>query len=168
MPAYDDDFEIPEITDFTGWEVGRYARKPGEGPSIQIDGAVEYSLRLIPSAKVVGWFATTYEAWPAVLAELDRGIPGRLLMLDWHGSDGTRGRVSSGRLLASVARSGIGRLEIEEPVPAAIRAARPTAHARAGAAETTRAEPPRWVAPPPAYPRARNHPACPQSEVPPR
>jgi len=118
MPTCDDDFEIPEITDFTGWEVGRYARQPGEGLDIQIDGAVEYSLRLIPSNKVVGRFATTHEAWPAVLAELDRGIPARLLMLDWHWADGTRGRVSSGRLLAFLARSGIGTLDVEEPVHA--------------------------------------------------
>jgi hypothetical protein len=118
MPAHDDDFEIPEITDFTGWEIGRYARKPGEGLDIQIDGAVEYSLRLIPSNKVVGRFSSTFEAWPAVLAELERGIPARLLVLDWHGANGTRGRVGSGRLLASVARSGIGTLDVEEPVRA--------------------------------------------------
>ena len=118
MPTHDDDFEIPEITDFTGWEIGRYARKPGEGLDIQIDGAVEYSLRLIPSNKVVGRFPSTFEAWPAVLAELDRGIPARLLVLDWHGANGTRGRVGSGRLLGSVARSGIGTLGVDEPVRA--------------------------------------------------
>jgi hypothetical protein len=120
MPVHDDDFEYPEITDFTGWEVGRYAPKPGEGLDIRVIGAVEYSLRLIPSNKIVGRFASTHEAWPAVLSELDRGIPARLLVLDWHGANGTRGRVSSGRLLALVARSGIGRLEIDEPVRAAI------------------------------------------------
>jgi hypothetical protein len=118
MPAHDDDFEIPEITDFTGWEIGRYARKPGEGLDIQIDGAVEYSLRLVPSNKVVGRFRSTFEAWPAVLAELDRGIPAGLLVLDWHWANGKRGRVPSGRLLASVARSGIGTLDVEEPVRA--------------------------------------------------
>ena len=118
MPTSDDDFEIPEITDFTGWEIGRYARKPGEGLDIEIDGAVEYSLRLIPSNKVVGRFPSTYQAWPAVLAELDRGIPARLLVLDWHASDGARGSVGSGRLLASIAQSGIGTLGVEEPVRA--------------------------------------------------
>lgn len=51
-----------KITDFTGWEIGRYARKPGEGLDIRVDGAVEYTLRLIPSNKVVGRFASTYEA----------------------------------------------------------------------------------------------------------
>ena len=118
MPTHDDDFEYPEFTDFTGWEVGRYARKPGEGLDIKIDGAVEYSLRLIPSNKVVGRFASTYEAWPAVVAELDRGIPARLLVLDCHWANGERGRVSSGRLLASVARTGSGTLDVEEPVHA--------------------------------------------------
>jgi len=107
----DDDFDIPEVTDFMGSEVGRYARRPGEGLDISIDGAVEYSLRLIPSNKVVGRFSSTFEAWPAVLAQLDRGIPARLLCLHWHGAHGERGRVGSGRLLAYVARSGIGTLE---------------------------------------------------------
>jgi hypothetical protein len=118
MPTHDDDSEYPEFTDFTGWEVGRYARKPGEGLDIQIDGAVEYSLRLIPSDKVLGRFPSTFAAWPAVLAELDRGIPARLLVLDWHGANGTRGKVGSGRSLAFVARSGIGTLDVEEPVHA--------------------------------------------------
>jgi len=118
MPTYDDDFEYPEITDFTGWEVGRYAPKPGEGLDIRVIGAVEYSLRLIPSNKVVGRFASTYEAWPAILAELDRGIPARLLVLDWHDANGTRGRFGSGQPLAFLARAGIGTLDIEEPVRA--------------------------------------------------
>ena len=106
--------------DWSTGELGRYALKPGEGLDIRVIGSVQYSLRLIPSNKVVGRFATTHEAWPAVLAELDRGIPARLLMLDWHWADGTRGRVSSGRLLAFLARSGIGELPVEEPVRAAI------------------------------------------------
>jgi hypothetical protein len=41
-----------------------------------------------------------------------------LVVLDWHGADGTRGRFGSGRLLASVARTGIGTLDLEEPVRA--------------------------------------------------
>jgi len=106
---FDDEYEY----DFSKGELGRYARKPDEGLDIQIDGAVGYSLRLIPSNKVVGRFSTTFEAWPAVLAELERGIPARSLVLDWHGANGERGRVSSGRLLAIVARSGIGTLEPE-------------------------------------------------------
>jgi len=112
MPTYDgDDLEVPEITDFTGWEVGRYALKPGEGLDIRIDGAVEYSLRLIPSNKVVGRFPSTFEAWPAVLAELERGIPARSLVLDWHAANGRHGRVSSGRVLAHLARTGVGTRE---------------------------------------------------------
>ena len=104
--------------DWSTGELGRYAPKPGEGLDIRVIGAVGYSLRLIPSNKVVGRFPSTFEAWPAVLAELDRGIPARLLVLDWHGANGTRGKVGSGRLLASVARSGIGTLDVEEPVRA--------------------------------------------------
>jgi hypothetical protein len=114
----DADLHIPEITDLTGSEVGRYARKPGEGLDIAIDGAVEYSLRIIPSNKVVGRFRTIFEAWPAVLAQLDRGIPARLLCLDWHGAHGETGPVGSGRLLAHVARAGVGAL-----VPARVAAA---------------------------------------------
>ena len=116
----DADLHIPEITDLTGAEVGRYALARGEGLDIAIDGAVEYSLRIIPSNKVVGRFPTTFDAWPAVLAQLDRGIPARLLVLDWHGADGSRGSVGSGRLLAFVARTGIGPLDVQEPVRAAI------------------------------------------------
>jgi hypothetical protein len=99
MPVHDDDFEYPEITDFTGWEVGRYAPKPGEGLDIRVIGAVEYSLRLIPSNKVVGRFASTHEAWPAVLSELDRGIPARLLVLDWHGRTARAGESPRGGCL---------------------------------------------------------------------
>ncbi len=112
----DEEFEY----DFSKGELGRYALKPGEGLDIRVIGAVGYSLRLIPSNKVVGRYASTYEAWPAVLSELDRGIPARLLVLDWHWANGKRGRVSSGRLLAFLARSGIGTLDAEEPVRAAI------------------------------------------------
>jgi hypothetical protein len=48
----------------------------------------------------------------------ERDAYARLLMLGWHWADGTRGRVSSGRLLAFLARSGIGTLDVEEPVGA--------------------------------------------------
>ena len=118
MPSIDDDdldpdLEIPEITDFAGWEVGRFARKPGEGIDIRIRGAIEYSVRLIPSNKVVGRFASTHAAWPTVLAQYERGIPPRLVCLDWHDASGRRGRVSSGRVLEHIARHGIGWLEAE-------------------------------------------------------
>ena len=93
--------------DFSSGEFGRYAGSPGEGLDIHVDGAVGYALRLTPSNKIVGTFASTLDAWPAILAEVERGIPARCLVLDWRGANGTRGQVGSGRLLVSVARSGI-------------------------------------------------------------
>ena len=89
-------------------EIGRYARMEADGFDIGIDGAVEYSLRLIPSNKILGRFASTRESWPAVLAEIERGTPAKCLVLDWHWANGRRGRVSSGRLLVSTARAGLG------------------------------------------------------------
>ncbi len=85
----DDDVEIPEVTDFSGFQRGRYARKPGEPLEIRVDGAIEYSLRLIPSNKVVGRFASTLDTWPAIVAEVERGIPPNCLVLDWHGPMGS-------------------------------------------------------------------------------
>lgn len=79
-----------------------------EGFGIAIDGAVEYSLRLTPSNKILGRFATTREAWPAVLEAVERGLPAKCLILDWHWANGRQGRVSSGRSLVSTARSGLG------------------------------------------------------------
>src|ERR1035437_1393498 len=101
----DDDVEIPEVMDFSGFQRGRYARKPGEPLEIRVDGRYEYSLRLIPSNKVVGRFASTLDAWPAIVAEVERGIPANCLVLDWHGANGERGPVASGRVLVSTARS---------------------------------------------------------------
>lgn len=105
--------------DFSKGELGRYARRPGEGLEIRIDGAIGYSLRLIPSNKVVGRFSSTFDAWPAVLAEIERGIPAKCLILDWHRADGRRGRVSSGRRLVSTARSGLGLHVAQHPMRAA-------------------------------------------------
>jgi hypothetical protein len=79
-----------------------------EGFSIVIDGAVGYSLRLIPSNKILGQFESTREAWPAVLAAVERGMPAKCLVLDWHSGDGRRGRVSSGRVLVWTAQTGLG------------------------------------------------------------
>src|ERR1035437_8180312 len=95
-------------------EIGRYDRMEAGGFGIVIDGAVGYSLRLIPSKKIVGRFVTTREAWPAVLAEVERGILAKCLVLDWHWANGRRGRVSSGRLLVSTARSGLG-VDVVQP-----------------------------------------------------
>ena len=53
-----------------------------EGFEIRIDDATGYSLRLIPSNKVLARFTSTRDAWPVVLAEIERGIPARCLVLD--------------------------------------------------------------------------------------
>jgi hypothetical protein len=108
MRTNDADVDSSVEYDFSNGELGRCSRRPGEGLDIRIDGAIGYSLRLIPSNKVVGRFSSTFDAWPAVLAEIERGIPARCLVLDWHWANGRRGQVSSGRLLVSVARSGLG------------------------------------------------------------
>jgi len=71
MPTYDDDFEIPEITDFTGWEVGRYARKPGEGLDIRVIGAAR-------------WYGGWYRMAPHLIARVPAQEPadGRLSSRD--------------------------------------------------------------------------------------
>jgi hypothetical protein len=104
----DADLGIPEIRDFTGIRRALGPRIPG-GNEIRIEGADENSLRLTPSNKVLGRFESTRDAWPRVLAEIERGVPARCLVLDWHGAEGNRGRVSAGRILAAIAESGIGR-----------------------------------------------------------
>ena len=108
MNTNDDDADLERVEfDFSRAKlVNRPSSSDGFG--VVIDGAVEYSLRLIPSNKILGRFASTREAWPAVLAEIERGIPAKCLVLDWHWANGRRGRVSSGRLLVSTARSGLG------------------------------------------------------------
>ncbi|MBF8290172.1 MAG: hypothetical protein HW391_1140 [Chloroflexi bacterium] len=92
----------------TGFEVGRYARLSRDGFGICIDGAVGYSLRLIPSNKTLGQFGTTHDAWPAVVAALEAGRASRTLVLDWLGPDGTRHRMTSGAKLEYLARAGLG------------------------------------------------------------
>lgn len=104
----DADLEAPEIRDFSGFHRPIGPRFPG-GFEIRIDGAVEYTLRLTPSNKILGRFTSTRDAWPRVLAEIERGVPARCLVLDWHGAEATHGRVSAGRVLAAIAESGIGR-----------------------------------------------------------
>jgi hypothetical protein len=91
-----------------GMESGRMAGQPSKEFGIAVDGAVAYSLRLTPSNKVLGQFASTHEAWPAVLAAVEGGRSPRLLVLDWLGADGSVGRVSSGVTLEYLARSGLG------------------------------------------------------------
>lgn len=91
-----------------GIEGGRHASLSGDGFGIDIDGAVAYSLRLIPSNKMLGRFASTHDAWPAVIAAVEAGRTPRRLVLDWHRADGSRGPVASGVTLEYLARSGLG------------------------------------------------------------
>jgi hypothetical protein len=91
-----------------GGETGPTAKISGSGFGVVIEGAVGYSLRLTPSNKILGRFASTTEAWPAVIAAVDAGRTPRTLVLDWHGADGSHGRVSSGLTLEYLARSGLG------------------------------------------------------------
>jgi len=93
-----------------GREAGRQASPSRDGFGIVIDGAVGYSLRLIPSNKILGRFLSTHEAWPAVIAAIDSGRLPRMLALDWLGADGSIGPVSSGITLEYLARSGLGLL----------------------------------------------------------
>ena len=108
MHTNDDDADLEQVEfDFSR---ARLVNRPRsrEGFGIVIDGAVGYSLRLIPSNKILGRFVSTREAWPAVLAAVECGMPAKCLILDWHWANGRRGRVSSGRQLVSTARSGLG------------------------------------------------------------
>ena len=108
MHTNDDDADLEQVEfDFSRARLVNRPPSP-EGFGIVIDGAVGYSLRLIPSNKILGRFVSTREAWPAVLSAVERGMPARCLILDWHWANGRRGRVSSGRLLVSTARSGLG------------------------------------------------------------
>jgi hypothetical protein len=108
MNSNDNDADLERVEfDFSR---AKLVNRPGspDGFGIVIDGAVGYSLRLIPSNKILGRFASTREAWPVVLAEVERGIPAKCLVLDWHWASGRTGRVSSGRNLVFTARSGLG------------------------------------------------------------
>jgi hypothetical protein len=102
----DDEFFIPDMSEFD-WskaEIGRYARKPGEKTEIFVDGAVEYQLRLIPSNKVLARFETTLEAWPVIIATVDRGRSPRTLAFDAAMGDGRVVKVSAGPRLVMWAR----------------------------------------------------------------
>ncbi len=101
--------------------IGRRARKPGEKTEIFIDGAVGYSLRLIPSNKVLARFASTLEAWPVVIATVEGGRSPRTLSLDWVAADGRTASISAGRRLERWARHCNG-----EPKPYSDRAALPS------------------------------------------
>jgi hypothetical protein len=113
----DADMERVEF-DFSRATRAKAPRFP-EGFEIRIDDATGYSLRLIPSNKVLARFTSTRDAWPLVLAELDRGIPARCLVLDAHFADGGRDRVGSGRILEATARAGAGQIATKRPARAA-------------------------------------------------
>jgi len=116
MHTNDDDADLERVEfDFSRARLVNRPRSP-EGFGIVIDGAVRYSLRLIPSNKILGRFMSTREAWPAVLAAVERGMPPKCLVLDWHWANGRRGRVSSGRVLVWTARSGLGLDVVQERV----------------------------------------------------
>ena len=101
----DPDLEIPEI-DFSRveWLPNPFAVQPGEKTEICIDGAIEYELRLIPSTKVIGRFASTLDAWPAIINAADSGRSPRTLSLDAIGSAAMRWHVAAGPSLLGFAR----------------------------------------------------------------
>ena len=102
----DDDLFIPEITpeEMSRFQPSRYRRKPGEKTDIFIDGAVGYSLRLIPSNKVLARFTSTLEAWPVIIATVEAGRSPRTLSLDMVDADGRTQSVSAGLRLERWAR----------------------------------------------------------------
>ncbi len=115
------DLEIPEIDFSIPPLPNRFARKPGEKTEICIDGAVGYSLRLIPSNKILARFDSTLEAWPAIIATVEGGRSPRTLSLDWNGANGKGGSISAGPRLVRWARHNNG-----EPYPLAHRGPRTT------------------------------------------
>jgi hypothetical protein len=107
MPTQIDDpeLEIPEI-DFSRveWLPNPLAAKPGEKTEVCLDGAVEYQLRLIPSTNVIGRFASTLNAWPAIIKEVESGRSPRTLSLDAIGPAGQRWHMAAGPFLLTFAR----------------------------------------------------------------
>jgi hypothetical protein len=110
----DDDLEIPEIDLAGPWLPNRFAKAPGEKTEIRIDGAVGYSLRLIPSNKILARFASTLEAWPAIIETVERGRSPRTLSLDWNGADGKGGSISAGPRLERWARRNNGEADVHQ------------------------------------------------------
>ena len=115
----DDELYIPELTeaDWAQMVPNRYAQKPGEKVEICIDGAVGYTLRLIPSNKVLARFTSTLEAWPTIIATVEGGRSARTLSLDWVAADGTSGSISAGPRLERWARRNNGELETRSRTP---------------------------------------------------
>jgi hypothetical protein len=64
MHTYDDDADLERVEfDFSRATRAKGPRFP-EGFEIRIDDATGYSLRLIPSNKVLARFTSTRDAWP--------------------------------------------------------------------------------------------------------
>ena len=108
MPTLDD--EGPEMRPEYDFSQARQATGPRfpEGFGIRIDGATAYSVRLIPSNKVLARADATPELWSVVLDAIDRGIPARCIVLDAHLEDGNRYKVGAGGTLEAIARAGVG------------------------------------------------------------
>jgi hypothetical protein len=108
-PDPEDELFIPEI-DFSNvaFRPNPFARKPGEKTDVRIDGATGYSLRLIPSNRILARFDSTLDAWPVIIATVEGGRSPRTLSLDWNGADGTSGSISAGPRLERWARSNNG------------------------------------------------------------
>lgn len=100
----DDEFFIPEIDFSRAMLPNRFAAKPGEKTEIGIDGAIGYSLRLIPSNKILARFDSTLEAWPVIIATVEAGRSPRTLSLDAEFADGRTGSISAGPRLEGFAR----------------------------------------------------------------
>ena len=108
----DDEFFIPEQPiDWSRARPNPFIRKPGEKTEIFIDGAVGYRLRLIPSGKILARFDSTLEAWPAIIATIERGRSPRTLALDAIFAEGKVGLVSAGPRLEMWARHNNGDLD---------------------------------------------------------
>lgn len=108
----DDEFFIPEVDFSNGMLPNPFARRPGEKTEICIDDAVGYALRLIPSNKVLARFKTTLEAWPEIIATVERGRSPRTLSLDAVFANGHLSSISAGPRLETWARLNNGELDL--------------------------------------------------------
>jgi hypothetical protein len=109
MPTKTDAEDQDAIPDLSGVDWNTVAMRrlrpaANERTEVRLDGAVEYQLRLIPSTRVIGRFATTLDAWPAILAAADSGRSPRTLSLDAIGPSGQRWHMAAGDFLVTFAR----------------------------------------------------------------
>jgi hypothetical protein len=98
------DLEIPEFDFSKPTLPNPFAPQPGEKTEIRLDGAVEYQLRLIPSTRVIGRFASTLDAWPAIITAAESGRSPGTLSLDAIGPAGERWHMAAGPFLLAFAR----------------------------------------------------------------